>query len=190
MLPKAKSAKYIQYGFTMIELLITVAIMGTAGIGITTTILMIRNESERSASHINASHQIQHAGNWITRDAAMAQSVDTSDDVGTVETEVCTLKWQGWPRTDHWDHQYIDTFVIRYSYDSNQIHRHETVTTDEYDDDGVFQTTTQNTTVQQVADNITALSITSATNNISVTLTALVEGFQAERTYEITTRPG
>ena len=55
--------------------------IGMIGVGIGTSIIMISNESQRSSSHISASHEIQHAGNWISRDVKMAQYIDTSDDI-------------------------------------------------------------------------------------------------------------
>ena len=69
-----------QCGFTMIEMVIAIAIVGLIAGGITMTTFQVLEGSARSSNHTIAVRQVHNAGYWVSRDAQMAQSVSTGDD--------------------------------------------------------------------------------------------------------------
>lgn len=177
-------------GFTLIELTIVIAIIALIAGGATMSIIQVVKGNERSNNHMTAVRQVQNAGFWISRDTQMAQVITTDDDTGTAETEVLTLTWVGWERKDQHGNQYIDSYVVRYTHDSNELQRHQKLTTDKYDSGGDFIETTENQYSVLVAEYITAISISSpVSNKPTVTITASLGEAQEERAYEIMLRP-
>ncbi len=181
-----------QKGFTLIELLVVIAITALITGGIVLTIFQVFNVNTLSSNHMIAAKQVENAGHWISRDTLMAPTPDTDDDTETAETEVLTLAWVGWERVDHWGNQYIDSYEVRYTYDSDELWRHQRITTEERDKNGQLadpQPDPQNSTTF-IADHITSISIPAmADNKLNVTITASVGDAVEERTYEIMPRP-
>ena len=66
-------------GFSTIELLIALFIIGLIGFAATTTIFQVITCTERSNNHMTAVRQVQNAGYWISRDSQMAESVATDN---------------------------------------------------------------------------------------------------------------
>jgi prepilin-type N-terminal cleavage/methylation domain-containing protein len=177
-------------GFTLIELIVTISIVALIAGGATMSIFQVVKGSERSNNHETAVRQVQNAGYWISHDTQMAQYVDTDDNTGTPETEVLTLTWVGWEWKDHHGNQYIDSYVVRYTCDSNKLQRHQKITTEKYDSSGHFVETTELQDSLLVAEHITALSISSVVDGkLTVTVTASLGETEEERTYEIMLRP-
>ena len=186
-----------QNGYTLIELLVAVIITSLlAGVLVSVNLTIIRLH-DTSSSKIPALGTAQNIGHWLSQDALMAQSITTDDDTGTAtETEVVTLRWLGWPRTDNQSNQYNDSYSIRYTYDNNELRRHQSITTDKYDDNGVrVGTPTQEETSQRIGDHLTVLSVLTTTGTATakqkliVTLTVTVDDYEVTRTYQITPRP-
>ncbi len=177
-----------QKGFTLIELIVSLAISVALIGGTTAAIFQVFEVGEKSKSHMSAAEEVENAGYWIGRDSQMAQSISLSDDAGTVETEVLTLRWVGWPREEG-NEQCIDSYEVAYSYDNNQIWRREKVTTEKYDSNGHFIEATESTSSLLVAQNITALSISLSAGKVVVDITASVGEATERRIYEIKPRP-
>ncbi len=178
-----------QKGFTLIELMVGLAIIASVMVGITATVFQTFDVNAKSANHMAASMQVQNAGHWFSQDIQMAQVIATDDDVGTPETEVLTLLWIGWERRDQHNNQLIDTYVVSYTYDNNKIWRNEDVDTDKYDSGGSFVETIESTSSVLVAEHITTLTVSATGGKVTVGIVASVGDTVEDRTYEIAPRP-
>lgn len=111
-----------QRGFTLIELMIAIAITGLITGGITLTIFQMFDGIARGNSHMLVVRQVHNTGHWISRDAQQAQNVNTDDDPETTEIiELVTLTWKGYG-VDGDEHEVVYTIVdneIRRSYSVN-----------------------------------------------------------------------
>lgn len=177
-----------QRGFTLIELLVVLAITGLIIGGTTTAIFQVFNTNARISSHMIAITQVQNAGYRISHDALMAQRIIISDNTLTPETEVLTLAWVGW-EYESADNTGINTYEVRYTYDSDQLWRRQKITTDKYDSNGHLVETTESQNSVLVAEHITAISFSSMVNKLTGSITASVGEIEEARTYEITPRP-
>ena len=77
-------------GFTLIELVIAIAIIVVATGSASAAIFQIFKNTQRNSNHMTAVHQVHNAGYWISRDTQMAQSV-TAD--GLTPPEFLILSW-------------------------------------------------------------------------------------------------
>jgi prepilin-type N-terminal cleavage/methylation domain-containing protein len=104
-----------QSGFTLLELIIGLAIGGLliAAIGTTTSRLIIENMRVRN--HTLAIRQVQNAGYWITRDAVGAQTIVADDNPFT--SDFLTLRWNDWNSL---------SYETVYYFDGGQLHRRYT----------------------------------------------------------------
>jgi len=179
-----------QRGFTLIELIIAIAIAGIITGGITMTIFQVFSGNIRTSNHMTAVKQVQNAGYWISHDAQMAQNV------GTGGADILTLTWVGWEWLDKHDNQFIDSYEVIYTYDtdSDRLWRHQTITRKEYDKNGepveppAPPAPPPSTTL--IAEYITSISIPPMDNDkLTIEITASVGDAVEERTYEITPRP-
>jgi len=98
-----------QRGFTLIEMIIVLAIAGIV-IGATTmTIFQVISGSSHTSNHMTAVRQVQSAGYWVSRDTQMAQEdPDIVTDSVTGELESITLTWED---RDGYDHQVVYTLL-------------------------------------------------------------------------------
>jgi len=85
-----------QQGFTLIELIIAIAITGIITGGITMTIFQVFDGNTRSSNHMIAVRQVQDAGYWVSHDGQMAQSVVVTGVSGFP----LTLTWTDWDNGD------------------------------------------------------------------------------------------
>ena len=80
-----------QRGFTLIELIIAIAIAGLITAGITAAIMQILTINTRASNHMVAVRQVQQAGKEVSKDTLQAQSVNA-----TGSTDFLTLNWIEW----------------------------------------------------------------------------------------------
>jgi len=92
-----------QRGFTLVELLVAIAITAFITGGITMVIFQVFSGNARSSNHMIAVRQVQNAGFWISQDAQMAQTVllewPEEDPPGT--RFPLSLSWTEWDGTRH-----------------------------------------------------------------------------------------
>jgi prepilin-type N-terminal cleavage/methylation domain-containing protein len=88
-----------QLGFTLVELMLAMAISGVIIGGITTTIYQVVTGNLRTGNHMTAVRQAQEAGYWVSHDAHMAQNVELADvsvDDPDGTRFPFTLTWADW----------------------------------------------------------------------------------------------
>lgn len=68
-----------QKGYTLIELAIAVSIMVLVSGAASIAIIQTLKATETNNTHMNAVRQVQNAGYWLSRDARMAQSINTDN---------------------------------------------------------------------------------------------------------------
>ena len=103
-----------QRGFTLIEMLIAIAIGGAiAGAGSMATRQVV-TETTRNNNHEIAVRQVQNAGHRVTRDTQMAQTVDdtrTTNDDDSIT--ILLLTWEDWDE-DVEDEIDADEYQVEY----------------------------------------------------------------------------
>ncbi len=81
-------------GYTFIELIIAITIMVAASGAAGGAIFQILRGTQRNNDHITVVRDVQNAGYWISRDAQMAQSVNTTDTLASLNFLI--LSWTEW----------------------------------------------------------------------------------------------
>ena len=160
-----------QRGFTLIELMIAIAITGIITGGITMTIFQVFSGNARSSNHMTVVRQVQNAGYWISHDTQMAQNV--VPDPGDTGFPL-TLTWSDWDSGDV--HQVIYTLLV-----NNKLQR------EHYTNLNLDATTI-------VAEYIDSISCDFTGGVLTLTVTATLGTGSQEatetRVYEILPRPG
>jgi len=82
-----------QKGFTLIELVVAVAIGGSIAAAGSMATRQVIIETSRNSNHGIAVRQVQYVGHWLTRDVPMAQVVQTTEDADGLPL---TLTWESW----------------------------------------------------------------------------------------------
>jgi prepilin-type N-terminal cleavage/methylation domain-containing protein len=184
------NVKSNQRGFTLIELIIAIAIVAFVTGGVVTALFQVFNVNKLNSDHLAATRQVQNAGFWISQVSQMAPIVLTDDDIGTVENEILILSWAGWGY-DIGDDRGTDYVEIGYYYDAatSEIWRNEVKTTNTYNDAGQLIDTTISSSLFHVAQFITSATTTLSGSQIGVTIVAEVADASEQRTYEVSPRP-
>jgi len=71
-----------QRGFTLIEIMVSVVIVGMIGFGVSAATSQIMKQSVRNRDYTTASQYTMNAIHWISRDAEMAQTIEIGEDSG------------------------------------------------------------------------------------------------------------
>jgi prepilin-type N-terminal cleavage/methylation domain-containing protein len=79
-------------GFTLIELVVAMAITGILGAGVLTSLYQIRNVNDTDNARMSAVKQVENAVFYINRDAQSAQTITPGEDAGFP----LTLTWKTW----------------------------------------------------------------------------------------------
>jgi len=91
-----------QRGFTIIGLIMAIAVTGLISTGVTMTIFQMLDYNARDTARMTAVKQLENAVHWISRDGQMAQTVIDSDDPATADvTEFFVLSWTEWNNDVH-----------------------------------------------------------------------------------------
>jgi prepilin-type N-terminal cleavage/methylation domain-containing protein len=92
-----KLAKNGQRGFTLVELLIAIAIAALITGGITAAVMQVLTINTRASNHMVAVRQVQQAGKEVSKDTLQAQSVNVT---GVGESLSLNLTWEKWGTTN------------------------------------------------------------------------------------------
>ena len=106
-----------QSGFTLVELSISIAIMGAICLGATVANAQIINQTARNSDFTTASRQALNAVHWISRDAQMSHSINGT--VGFPLSENLTMAWTEWDNSEHIAKYYLQNNTLRRSYTVN-----------------------------------------------------------------------
>lgn len=148
-----------QKGFTLIELVVALAILGIVVVGIVTSIFQIMQGRAQIAGKSVALADIDNAAHWLTRDIVMGQSTDLED--GEPPTGNMTITWNdltGWAEAE----ESISHSAV-YTHSGTQLLR-------EYD-------SANNTTI--VGRHLTDVGFSIDDRLITVTLTSSPDGVRA-----------
>jgi len=94
-----------QGGYTLIELIVALAIIAFITGGIAMTIFQVITIEARTSNHMTAVRQVQTAGYWISHDGQMAQQVEAPDPDGFP----LTLTWEEY--VGHVEHQVVYSMI-------------------------------------------------------------------------------
>jgi len=96
--PMLKRLERAQKGFTLVELMIAVAITGIIGAAATMSLHQVITGTTLSNDRNTAINQVRNACHWISRDTQMAQTVN--DNPGDPKfLELTWVEWDGPSRT-------------------------------------------------------------------------------------------
>ena len=161
-----------QRGFTLIEVIVTLAITGLIGLGAATATVQVLNQGARNSDYTTASRHTMNAIYWISRDAQMSQTIEPDEASGFP----LTLSWTEWDNSEH---------QVTYSIEDDKLRRRYSI-----DGGGPNQTLVAQY-INSVAENTTC-EIAGGVITLKVTAT-VGEGLHAlsvTKVREITPRPG
>jgi prepilin-type N-terminal cleavage/methylation domain-containing protein len=97
-------------GFTLIEMIISLAIFGMMSVGITSLICQTVTGTQRDQLHLNVIQQVDNAGYWLSRDVAMAENISVGSGAGFP----IQLTWNTWGG---------DQYLVSFSLTNGSIER-------------------------------------------------------------------
>jgi len=115
--------KQNQSGFTMVEMLIALAIVAVVSVAISVTILHVFQDPEKSNQRLEAINNVQNAADWISRDARNAGNAETV----TFDSDNCpTFTWYDYGYDENSDDADAHKTTVRYYYDGDKLMREYT----------------------------------------------------------------
>ena len=166
-----------QKGFTLLELLIVIALIGFISVAAAMSIHQVLTGTILSNDTNTAINQVRNAGHWISRDAQMAQTVvadnPTTPEIEPVTGELLILNWTAWDGDAHQVIYSLETM----SGGLKELQRQETI--------GTAVTTTM---ISQYID-ADDTSCQWDGDTLTVTITAQSGDKSETRTFEVKPRP-
>lgn len=170
-----------QRGFTLIEMLIVLAITGLITGTTTMTIFQVLDGNVRSNNHMEAINYVQDAGHQVSIDAEQTQTIIRTDDGDGFPLY---LKWTDWAEEGN-----NDRYEIKYSIVDNKLQReyyvNEELSGEPYEFEYILSTDPDTGELRTYC--------TLIDDTLSFTLTAIVgSGSQKQietRVYEVIPRP-
>ncbi|MBA7678888.1 hypothetical protein ES703_87167 [subsurface metagenome] len=175
-------------GFSLLELVVALAITSLVLTGIMVTIFQLVFHREYTQDSMIATEQVRSAHYWISLDGLMSQNIEIGDDPETTDNEILTLLWIGFERRDAQDNKLADLYEVRYTYDGDEIHRIKNVTTEKYDSDGNLLDLYSSNFITIVARNITDLTMSFNNLTLNVSLTAVIGDVQNTKSFKVSPR--
>ena len=169
-----------QRGFTLIELMLAIAISGIITGGITTTIFQVVIGSARTNNHMTAVRHVQEAGYFVSRDVQMAQIVQLTP-APDPDGFPLTLTWTDWGSSEV--HQVTYTLEDIPDSDLTNLQRSYSHGATETSIIAQFIDPTEKDGEPQTKCDFTD-------GKLTFTVTATVGGQSETRVYEIVPRPG
>ena len=114
---KLKSSTIGQAGFTLIEVIVAVAITGLIGLGASVATAQVLNQTTKNNDYTLASRNALNALYWISHDASMAQTINGTE--GFPQTEDLSLYWIGWDNTRYSANYTLENGVLKRIYSEN-----------------------------------------------------------------------
>ena len=110
-------------GFTLIEMVVALALTGIIGLGAVTAIYHVMINGGRNADAVAASQHALNAVHWISRDAQMSQVISTEGTSGFP----LTLQWVTWDNSEHEVVYSIEDGTLTRSYSTGGVEESEVV---------------------------------------------------------------
>jgi prepilin-type N-terminal cleavage/methylation domain-containing protein len=101
-----------QAGFTLVELLVAIAITGVIGLGASVSIGQLINQTSQNRDYALATRYVTNAIYWISHDTIMAQKMEGYS--GFPLTDDLTLKWTTWDAA---------TYSVNYTLENGTLKR-------------------------------------------------------------------
>jgi prepilin-type N-terminal cleavage/methylation domain-containing protein len=157
-----------QRGFTLIEMLVVLVLIGLITGGITAAIMQILTINHSASNHMIAVRQVQQAGKEVSKDTLQSQNLTYTENPHFL----LTLAWTNWDGVDN---------AVNYTIEDNKLQRSHNI-------DGV------RAIAQYIDPDQTSCSWNNVTRVLTFTVTATVGSGPYEaietRIYEIEPRPG
>ena len=176
-----------QSGFTLVELMIAVAVSGLIMLGIMLTTFQVFGGNLRSSGEMEVVRQAQNAGYWISRDAQMAKEVEP----GVSDGFPLTLTWyEYYYHEDNPADRDGKGFRVIYTLVDDKLKREYYEADEDASGDVTFNPDPDYTTF--VAEYIESINCVFVDGKLTLTVTASVGGWQPQsetREYEVKPRP-
>jgi prepilin-type N-terminal cleavage/methylation domain-containing protein len=170
MFPGLASVHHDQKGFTLLELIIAIAIAGLITAGITVAVMQILTINHRASNHMIAVRQVQQAGKEVSKDTLQSQNVTYDDD-------------SGFNLTLAWNNAEDELNVVTYTVNgANELARSHAV-------NGTPVETARPIVAQYIDPAQTYCVWNTTTRVLAFTVTAALGTESETRTYEIEPRP-
>lgn len=160
-------------GFTLVEVLVTLLITSLIGLGASMATVQVFTQGNKNSDYTTASRHTMNAIHWISRDAQMAQDVETNGATGFP----LVLSWTDWDNSQHEVTYSIVGDELKRSYSVNGTGTKETVVAQ------YINSTSENTTCQPLPGR------KSFTLKVTTTVGENAQVISVSKEQEITPRP-
>jgi prepilin-type N-terminal cleavage/methylation domain-containing protein len=178
MLRNVKSTHNKKTGFTLVELLVVLAVTTIIGTGIAVSASQVININGSNKNRMDAIKQVENALLYINRDVQMAQTPPTISSPNFLG-----ITYRDWDNTDH---------AITYSIDTSDARNHILERSESITPAGHTTTTSSITVANYVDDVNSSCSYSSSLSELTVVLTAQAGGYKSAsetRTLKVRLRP-